>query len=265
MPDAILTLTPSATTAVVSFSDATNTWTTNVPTQFSGNVFLSGLAVPLPDGLPRGIQNVTWQLTSTSNTAGLNINWQWAAAAYSTFGTDLAPLDVKAVDDNHFAPYYNSDHAGTPENYTSYVVGGATGGGGSNFTGSLSATASFTPPLASSISGIVLNNANDTGIAGIQVTLTGKTAQGQTVTMTTITGQYGSYEFDYLSAGNYSISEQLPSNITNSVNTPGSAGGVSSLNQFNCISLNSGINASGYKFGDLFSGSGGGGGFGGSS
>ena len=34
----------------------------------------------------------------------------------------------------------NGDQAGTPENVKQYVVGGARGGGGSNFTGSYSST-----------------------------------------------------------------------------------------------------------------------------
>jgi len=41
----------------------------------------------------------------------------------------------------------NGDHAGTPENpaYQQCVTGGATGGGGSNFTGSWSGTVSASP------------------------------------------------------------------------------------------------------------------------
>jgi hypothetical protein len=260
VPDAVVTLSPSATTAATSFSDATNSWTTVVPTHFSGNTFLSALAVPLPSGLPGGIKNVTWQLTATSDTAGLNVNWQWAAAAYSSFTTDMANVDVKAVDDNHFAPFANSDHAGTPENFRSFVVGGATGGGGSNFTGSYSATGSFSPTIVSSISGSVINDANFAAIAGIQVTLTGTTSLGQTVSMTTFTDQNGSFQFSNLSPGTYSINEQLPPNLYNDLNTVGTAGGVSSPNQFTGITLNSGINANGYTFSDLFSGSGGGGG-----
>ena len=31
--------------------------------------------------------------------------------------------------------YKNSDHAGTPENDLKFVIGGARGGGGNNFTG----------------------------------------------------------------------------------------------------------------------------------
>jgi hypothetical protein len=38
--------------------------------------------------------------------------------------------------------YKNSDHAGTPENFRASVTGGASGGGGSNFNGSYTATGS---------------------------------------------------------------------------------------------------------------------------
>jgi len=36
--------------------------------------------------------------------------------------------------------YKNSDHAGTPESVRQFLVSGARGGGGSNFTGSYSGT-----------------------------------------------------------------------------------------------------------------------------
>jgi hypothetical protein len=49
---------------------------------------------------------------------------------------------VKPVDDNKASAYQNSDHAGTPEAYRSSVVGGAMGGGGANYTGGDSGTAS---------------------------------------------------------------------------------------------------------------------------
>jgi hypothetical protein len=39
----------------------------------------------------------------------------------------------------------NSDHAGTPENFKPFVIGGARGGGGSNYTGLYSGTGKVTP------------------------------------------------------------------------------------------------------------------------
>jgi len=74
----------------------------------------------------------------------VKVNWQWAAAVYTNFSSDYSLLGVKPVDDNKKNPYLNSDHAGTPENFKPFVIGGATGGGGSNYTGDYSATKSFT-------------------------------------------------------------------------------------------------------------------------
>jgi len=85
---------------------------------------------------------VKWSASFTTDTPGVTMNWQWAAAVYTSFDTDSNNLGVKPVDDNHASVYQNSDHAGTPENFETFVTGGATGGGGSNFTGSYSGTGS---------------------------------------------------------------------------------------------------------------------------
>ena len=75
----------------------------------------------------------------------MRVQWKWAAAVYTNFNADYNLLGVKPVDDNKKNPYLNSDHAGTPENFKPYVIGGATGGGGSNYTGGLSGTAAVGP------------------------------------------------------------------------------------------------------------------------
>jgi hypothetical protein len=93
-------------------------------------------------GLPGGIKDVIWQATFSSDTSGLTVNWQWAAAVYTDFTRKYNNLGVKPVDDNKASKYKNSDHAGTPEDFKAYVIGGGTGGGGSNFTGSYSGTGS---------------------------------------------------------------------------------------------------------------------------
>jgi hypothetical protein len=48
-------------------------------------------------------------------------------------------------------PYLNSDDAGTPENFKSFVVSGAKGSGGTNYTGTFTTTQTSTcavPPVA---------------------------------------------------------------------------------------------------------------------
>ena len=142
MPDASVTFKPNAA-ATTSFTTPSGPWTTTVPTSLAGNVFLDGLAFQVPiGGLPGGINPVSWKGTFTSATPGVTVQWQWAAAVYTTFSATGNLLGVKPVDDNDASSYKNSDHAGTPEAFRSFVIGGARGGGGANYTGSYSGTGS---------------------------------------------------------------------------------------------------------------------------
>ena len=138
VPDGATTFDASATTATTTFTGA-NTWSTLVPLSASGNQFYAGLAwaVPCPDGLPGGIHAVAWTASFFADKPGVSVDWTWSAAVYTSFTTDYNSIGVKASDSNQYPPYNNSHHAGSPENYGSFVTGGATGGGGSNFTGSL--------------------------------------------------------------------------------------------------------------------------------
>jgi len=148
VPSAIVNFSPDVTVATTVFCNGQ--WVTTVPLSgLAGSVFLDGVALqaPTPGGFPGGIHDVTWQGMFFSVTPGLKIQWQWAAAVYrkADFRDDYNALGVKPVDDNSASTYQNSDHAGTPENFRPYVVGGARGGGGSNFTGSYSGTAASVP------------------------------------------------------------------------------------------------------------------------
>ena len=145
VPGVQLTIDPAAAVAATSHDAARNTWFTVLPPGTSGNVFLTGFALHLPAGLPGGVKPVTWNARFGSDAPGVTVAWQWAAAVYTSFTDDLDSVGVKPVDDNDASSYRNSDHAGTPEAYKPFVVGGARGGGGSNFTGSMSGTASVVP------------------------------------------------------------------------------------------------------------------------
>ena len=148
VPNARLTFSPSVTsaTATTTFDTVHNEWDITVPSSgISGNVFLSGLAFKVPaNGLPGGINPVTWSGNFIDNVPNTSVNWQWAAAVYTTFSSSYGSLGVKPLD-TATGQYNNSDHAGTPENYKSFVTGGARGGGGSNYTGSYSGTGTVTP------------------------------------------------------------------------------------------------------------------------
>lgn len=157
VPDSRLIFDPAVTasTATTTFDVPNNEWVIRVPISTSGNYFLSGLAFKVPaPGLPGGINPVTWSGNFIANAPNLSVKWQWAAAVYNTFSSNYNDLGVKPLD-VATAQYANSDHAGTPESFKSFVTGGARGGGGSNFTGSYSATGAVTPtdpPIKANVS-----------------------------------------------------------------------------------------------------------------
>ena len=142
VPAAQITFSPEPTTATTSFDGIQ--WNTSLPSSgLSGKYFLAGVAVQVPDGgWPGGIHPVSWTGSFATDGAPLSVHLQWAAAVYTQLDPAYDSLGVKPVDDNDASEYQNSDHAGTPEYFKQYVVGGARGGGGSNFTGSYSSTAS---------------------------------------------------------------------------------------------------------------------------
>lgn len=144
VPDAKVSYGPAMTTGTTTFQ---NRWITNVPESFTDNVFLAGLAYHVPSGgLPGGIQSVNWTATFSVNShVAFSFQWQWGAAVYSNFTDHYDLLKVKPLHSTSLDSYHTGDQAGTPEAFTAYVVGGARGGGGSNATGSYSATVSVTP------------------------------------------------------------------------------------------------------------------------
>jgi SdrD B-like protein len=144
VPNARITFSPAASSASTTYDVGTDTWITVVPVSYTGNIFLSGVGYVPPGGLPGGANPVTWSGQVTTNMSGFSMQWQWAAAVYTSFGA-LGSIGVKPIDGNTMNPYANSDHAGTPESFKAFVVGGARGGGGSNWTGSYSGT--VTPPV----------------------------------------------------------------------------------------------------------------------
>jgi hypothetical protein len=152
VPNAKITFSPSATCTSTTFDSMTSTWVTTVPISGDDEIFLTGLAFPVPSGgLPGGANPVNFSGTYSAETSapGLSIQMKWGAAAYSSFTTDYNALQIKAGHQTACGQS-NGDHAGTPEGVNStntpwkkFVIGGARGGGGSNFTGSWSGTLSI--------------------------------------------------------------------------------------------------------------------------
>ncbi len=135
LPDAQITIDPNATVASTSFDAINNVWMTTIPWDLDDNTFLTGMPWLVPSaGLPADVEPVTVCGTFASDVANVDIGWRWAAAAYSSFGVNTA-LGVKPMNTDHDNPPANRDNAGTPENFKQFVISGARGKGGSNYTG----------------------------------------------------------------------------------------------------------------------------------
>jgi hypothetical protein len=143
VPDGKITFSPSAPYAKIYFDEVANSWITEVPLSGCDEIFPSGLALPVVADIPGGAK-VTWQ-GDFIVPQGVSLSWKWSAAVYSLFPSDYDSLNVKPTHTNSCG-INNSDHAGTPEAVKPYVIGGARGGGGSNFTGSWSGTADVKCP-----------------------------------------------------------------------------------------------------------------------
>jgi hypothetical protein len=142
LPDAVITFDSTAKKATTTFSNGGFVTETNPA--FPGNTFLAGLAFRVPTtGFPGGIKSVSWTAEFSASNPSVAIHWQWAAAGYTSFSSSYNTLGIKPTDAPNASVYLNSDHAGTPETYKRFVIGGARGGGGSNATGSYSGTANI--------------------------------------------------------------------------------------------------------------------------
>ena len=151
VPNAQITFDPNASCASTSFDTASNTWMTTVPVEGSDEIFLSGVAFPVPASFTNANGRVegpvTWDGAFSASSSGISVGWKWGAAVYTRFSQDYNVLGVKPTH-TLSCLYNNSDHAGTPEGVDSnsgrslklFVTGGARGGGGSNWTGSWSST-----------------------------------------------------------------------------------------------------------------------------
>ena len=138
VPNSTITFSILATEGTTTFTGGE--WVTTVPASFSDNVFLAGLAYQLPAELEGGANPVSWEGDFTTS-AGVSLKWQWAAAVYTKFSNEYNSLEVKPLHSTTLDKYHNGNQAGTPEAFTGFVIGGARGGGGSNYTGSYSGTA----------------------------------------------------------------------------------------------------------------------------
>jgi len=141
VPDAHIKFASTITSASTSFIDGE--WQTQVPIAYNGNVFMTGLSYKVPASLPGGIRNVTWSARIETDKEDASLQWKWTAAVYTNF-TGNAGLNVKPIDGLLYIlnPLLSLGNAGTPQNYSLFIVPGAMGAGLLNITSTYSATKS---------------------------------------------------------------------------------------------------------------------------
>jgi hypothetical protein len=114
-------------------------WVTTAPPNITGKYFVSGTVYRALTPILANLNPVKWKGIWTANSPCVSsVEWSWAAAAYSTFNTDLASIQVKAADGNNTTPFNNTHSAGAPENMLSYCIAGARSLSTSDYTGSFS-------------------------------------------------------------------------------------------------------------------------------
>ena len=132
LPNGHIVFDPSASSTATTVRSAAGWTTTLNPNNLSDEIFFDGNAVPIDPNITGG-GKADLSFTTTSSSTTLAFPWQWSAAVYTTWLGDAAA---------NIEPVHASEHAGAPLNKTqeSFLIQGPRGGGGSNFTGSWSAT-----------------------------------------------------------------------------------------------------------------------------
>jgi hypothetical protein len=272
-PSAVVTFSPTATTASTTYDAGSHTWITTVPSGLGGNAFLDGLALPAPAGLTgANPATVTWQGDFTTDTPGVGVAWQWSATDYTqSVPADPNALGVKPVDGSRGSQYQNNDRAGTLEALKPGglmgLLGGLLGVGtpptvASSSSGTVSPSL-YAPPSAS-LAGLVYSDSDgngqytpgEVGVQSVTVTLTGTDDLGQSVSVSTTTDPSGNYQFTGLRPGNYSLTATTPPLLTPGGATAGTVGGnpdgvATSGTEIDQIALGAGQSGIGYDFGEV--------------
>jgi hypothetical protein len=139
-----LVITNSVTTATTVFNGVE--WITTAPPDPNGEYFVSGMMYKVLAAINGNLNPVKWKgIWTSSSSCVSSIEWKWSASVYSNFAITPTFLEIKPIDASTGSLYNNTDPAGTPENYRAFLIAGARGTGGSEYTGLPSATGTRIP------------------------------------------------------------------------------------------------------------------------
>ncbi|MGD0541175.1 MAG: SdrD B-like domain-containing protein, partial [Tepidisphaeraceae bacterium] len=228
-----------------------------LPSTISGNVYLDNTGVGSDIGAP-GISGVSLTLTGT-NDLSQSVTESTVTAANGTYSfTDLRPGSY-AVTETEPAGYIPEatnpgSLGGTAVAQSITTIPVTTDQTGVNYN--------FGQAVPASVAGTVYydTNGNDAldvgepGISGVTVTLTGTDYLGS-VSETTTTAAGGTYAFNGLLPGTYSLTETIPAGYTGEASDVGSLGGTSATGSTSSITIDSGNAGISYNFGQVQPGS----------
>jgi hypothetical protein len=149
LPNGTLVFNPSAPSTPSTTFDSVLGWTTTLnPNHLSDEIFFLGGAVPVDSNITSG-GKANFSFTTSSNSTTIAFSWQWSAAVFTYWPTWTGAPGTSPNAGNNLAniePYHSTQHAGAPLNLAveASLIQGPRGGGGSNFTGSWSATGQAT-------------------------------------------------------------------------------------------------------------------------
>ena len=134
LPNGVMIFDSSAPSTITT-SYTGGQWVTLInPNYMSDEMFFTGAAIPVTPAIAAGAK-ATLSYTTLASVSGISYSWQWSAAVYTYWPSDWNQALIQ--------PFHgNGLHAGTPLNtkVQKSLIQGPRGGGGSNFTGSWSAT-----------------------------------------------------------------------------------------------------------------------------
>jgi len=224
------------------------------PASIRGSVYVDNNNNGLRDDLESGIAGAKVTLTGT-NDLGQTVNVNATTATDGSFSfTGLRPgtYTLTQTQPTGYLDGYDTPgtHGGivTNDRFASINLS----------NGSIAAEYHFGELAPSSLSGFVYRDKNDNaikdadekGIEGVLITLTGTDDQGNSVQLTTRTDANGRYRFANLRPGTYTITEKQPGEYFDGKESLGSAGGSASEDQFVGIVLGAGTDGKDYNFGE---------------
>jgi fimbrial isopeptide formation D2 family protein/uncharacterized repeat protein (TIGR01451 family) len=214
------------------------------------------------------VSGIVWIDTDRDGTLDGGENGRLGGVTVTLSGTDLLGNSVLLTTTTTITGFYIFDNlpAGT------YVIEQTQPTGyGSSTPNTLSVTVPLTGltdqnfgETVSTLSGYVYVDSNnngvfdagESGIGGVTVTLTGTDVNGVSVTLTTLTLADGSYRFENLLAGTYTISETQPLIYSDGLESIGTIDGTPvgmlvSNDVIGNITLSAGTDGINYNFGEL--------------